>query len=104
MKRRIPKRNDVLELARKLFAKGAYVVSSHAKLRQNERNFSIGDIEGILSNGHYEPRKDEYKEEHDDWNYAIRGHSLDGERARLCIAFDRESLVIIITVIRLERN
>lgn len=82
--------------------KGAYVISNHAKLRQGERNFTIEDIRNILGTGHHEKRKDEYKEEYDDWNYAIRGKTLDNDQARICIAFIENKHFVVITVIRLE--
>lgn len=50
----------------------------------------------------HEKRKDEYKEEYDDWNYAIRGKTLDNDQARICIAFAEEKHFIVITLIRLE--
>ena len=67
-----------------------------------ERLFSVGDIENVISNGYREPRKDEFKSEHQDWNYAVRGKTLDEEKARVCVAFDKRESVIVITVIRLE--
>ena len=71
--------------------KGTYAISKHAKLRQGERCFTIGDIKNII-----------YTDEYADCNYAIRGKTLDDERARICIAFIEKSHFIVITVIRLE--
>lgn len=99
--KRVNKIEDVITLAKNLMSKGAYVISNHAKLRQGERCFTIGDIKNIINTGYHEKKKDEYKEEHADWNYAIRGKTLDDEQARICIAFD-ENCFIVITVIRLE--
>ncbi len=61
--------------------KGTYSISKHAKLRQGERYFTIGDIKNILNTGYHdhEKKKDEYKGEYADWNYAIRGKTLDDE-------------------------
>jgi len=92
----------VIGLARILMQNGAYVVSNHAKFRQGERCFNIGDIKNIIDTGYHEKKKDEYKDEYKDWNYAIRGKTLDSEQARVCIAFIEESRLIVITVIRLE--
>lgn len=99
---RAGKIDNVVDLARNLILKGAYVISSHAKLRQGERCFSIGDIKSIIQTGYHEKRKDEYKEEYDDWNYAIKGNTLDNDPARICIAFAEEKHFIVITIIRLE--
>lgn len=99
---RAEKIQNVAALAKSLMDKGAYVISNHAKLRQSERCFTIGDIKNIISTGYHEKKKDEYKDEFDDWNYAIRGKTLEDEQARVCIAFVEASQFVIITVIRLE--
>lgn len=100
--KRAGKIGNVVALAKSLMLKGAYVISGHAKLRQGERCFTIGDIKNIIITGYHEKKKDEFKDEHADWNYAIRGKTLDAEQARVCIAFIEESHFIVITVIRLE--
>ena len=99
---RVKKIENVAVLAKNLMLKGSYVISNHAKLRQGERCFTIGDIRNIIDTGHHEKRKDEYKEEYADWNYAIRGKTLDNDQARICIAFAEEKHFVVITVIRLE--
>ena len=99
---RVKKLENIVVLAKKLMLKGAYVISNHAQLRQGERCFSIGDIRNIIDTGYHEKRKDEYKEEHADWNYAIRGKTLDNDQARICIAFVEEKHFVVITVIKLE--
>ena len=99
---RVKKIENVVVLAKNLMLKGAYVISNHAKLRQGERCFTIGDIRNIIDTGFHEKRKDEYKEEYADWNYAIRGKTLDNDQARICIAFAEEKHFVVITVIRLE--
>jgi len=98
---RAKKIDNVLLLAKNLLQNGAYVISNHAELRQGERCITIGDIRNIINTGYHEKRKDEYKGEHKDWNYAIRGKTLDCEQARVCIAFMKEKHFIVITVIRL---
>lgn len=100
--KRTTKVENVIALATNLMQKGAYAISKHAKLRQGERCFTIGDIKNIIYTGYHEKKKDEYKDEYDDWNYAIRGKTLDDEQARVCIAFIEEIRFIVITVIRLE--
>lgn len=100
--KRMKKIVDVAALAKNLMQKGAYAISKHAKLRQGERCFTIGDVKNIINTGYHEKKKDEYKDEYADWNYAIRGKTLDHEQARVCIAFIETSRFIVITVIRLE--
>jgi hypothetical protein len=99
---KVKKIENVVVLAKNLMLKGAYVISNHAKLRQGERCFTMGDIRSIIDTGYHEKRKDEYKEEYADWNYAIRGKTLDNDQARICIAFTEEKQFVVITVIRLE--
>lgn len=98
--KRVSKIENVIALVKNLMQKGAYVISGHAKLRQGERGFTIG--ENIINTGYHEKKKDEFKDEYADWNYAISGKTLDDEQARVCIAFIEESYFIVITVIRLE--
>lgn len=99
---RVKKIENVVALAKNLMLKGAYLISNHAKLRQEHRCFTIGDIRNIIDTGYHERRKDKYKEEYADWNYAIRGKTLDNDQARISIAFIEESHFIVITVIKLE--
>ena len=101
MKKRAEKIDQVVALAKKLMAEGAYVISNHAFERGEERRLSIGDIKNVINTGHHEKRKDEYKEEFKDWNYAIRGQTLDQELARVCLAFIKRDRFVVITVIRL---
>lgn len=96
--KRTKKIEDAAALAKNLMQKGAYAISKHAKLRQGERCFTIGDVKNVINTGYHEKKKDEYA----DWNYAIRGKTLDDEQARVCIAFIEERHFIVITVIRLE--
>lgn len=100
--KRVYKIDNIAELARNLMHQGNYVISRHAELRQGERCFSIGDIKNIINTGYHEKKKDEFKEEYADWNYAIRGKTLDNEHARVCIAFIEGNHFVVITVIRLE--
>ena len=95
---------DALELARELFRKGRYAISSHAKLRQKQRSITTADIENVVMRGRREKRKDEYKEEFDDWNYAFRGKTLDNDEARIGIAFNERKSAIVVTVIRLGED
>lgn len=100
--KRATKIENVIALAKNLMQKGDYVISKHAKLRQGERCFTIGDIKNVIKTGFHEKKKDEYKSDHADWNYAIKGTTLDDEPARICVAFIEENHMIVITVIRLE--
>ncbi len=98
-----PKIQEVLKLAQALLAEGRYSVSKHAKLRQQERNVTLADIKNVIISGFHEKRKDQFIAEHRDWNYAIRGKTLDGQDTRVCVSFDDATSMVFITVIRLER-
>jgi hypothetical protein len=101
--KRLKKIENVTALAKNLLEEGSYVISKHAKLRQGERCFTIWDIKNIINTGYHEKKKDEYKDEYADWNYAIKGKTLDDEQARICIAFIKKSHLVI-TIIRLEEK
>ena len=47
--KRTEKIEHVAALAKKLMQKGAYAISNHAKLRQGERCFTIGDVKNIIN-------------------------------------------------------
>ena len=83
--KRAKKIENIAAIAKNLVQKGAYVISKHAKLRQGERCFSIGDIVNIINTGFHEKKKDEYKEEYADWNYAIRGKTLYDEQPEFAL-------------------
>jgi hypothetical protein len=101
MKKRVSKIDHIVVLAKRLMDRGAYVISNHAFERGEERRLSIGDIKNIINTGYHEKKKDEYKEVYNDWNYSIRGQTLDDEAARVCLAFMQKTRLIVITVIRL---
>lgn len=102
MRIRPEKMTNVANLAKRLVERGAYVISNHAYERGKQRTLSVEDIKNVIFTGYHEKRKDEYKEEFTDWNYAIKGKTLDSDFARVCIAFVQESSLIVITVIRLK--
>lgn len=94
----------VVALTKKLMGQGAYIISNHAMTRKGQRSFTVGDIKNIIITGYHEKRKDEYKQEFGDWNYAIHGKTLDDDQARICVAFSEDNHFIVITVIHLEKK
>ena len=81
---------------------GNYVDVTHAQIRQTERNIMRVEYEYVLTkSGWHEKRKDEFKDEYQNWNYAIRGKTIDEREIRVVVSFDDEGLLII-TVIDLE--
>ena len=66
-----------------------------------ERSIIKPEVEYILSNGHHEIRKDQFNAEFDDWDYAIKGKTLDGRNLRIVIALVAPN-VLVITAIDLD--
>lgn len=82
---------------------GDFVVLPHAETRRRERRLSIPDIVHALLNGDRDPVHDEFKEEFQSWNYAVKGKTVDNRPVRIAVAFD-ENKMLIITVIPLGRQ
>ena len=94
---------NVLRLVRQRAHTGDFVILPHAKVRQVERNISVVDIVFVLKNGDRDPERDEFKEDFQSWNYAIKGRTLDNRTLRIAVAFD-ENEMLIITVIPLGKR
>ncbi len=100
MKRSL-KVTDVLKKVRECVDKGRYYDTSHSTLRKRQRCISLPEILYVLRHGHHEKKKDEYKPEHNDWTYAIRGKTVDEKDIRIAVAFDLDGMLII-TVIEID--
>ncbi len=87
-----------------MWDEGSYVISKHANLRQGQRQITIGDIRSVVFSGFHEKSKDVYKDEFNQWVYAVRGLTLDDELARVCVSFVQDRRLFIVTVIRLEKQ
>jgi len=99
---RLVKDEKVLEKIRDKSSCGDYIPVEHAKQRLEQREVTDPEMRYVLATGYREPRKDEFKEEHQSWNYAMRGRTADGRELRVALSFDKDDLLII-TVIDLER-
>ncbi len=105
MKRQRPvKLENVLELAKSLIETGNYLPTFHAECRQFERDITLLDALYVIKNGYREPKYDQFKEEWQAWNYAIRGTTLQNDTVRVIISFDDETKLLIITVINIVRR
>lgn len=99
-----PSKNpDILSIARNAVADGSYTPVDHAKVRLNEREVTISELEQVINTGFREPKKDEFKKEHNSWNYAIRGKTVDKRSLRIAVSLDAQTDVLIITVIDLDK-
>ena len=91
---------DVLKKIHEAIQHGRYRDTRHSMQRGIERGIQLPDILEAIGTGYHEKRKDEYREDFGNWNYAIRGKTCDGEELRVAIYFE-EDRVVIVTVIRL---
>ena len=87
-----------MEQVREALSSGMYKDVVHAQKRQTERQITRPEYTYVLKNGYHEAKKDEFKEEHDAWNYSIRGHTVDKRDIRVAVSFDEEGLLIITTI------
>ena len=96
------KNPNILSIARKAIAEGNYTPVDHAKLRLDEREVTIQEMEQAITRGRHEKSKDEYKFEYKSWNYSIRGKTLDDRELRVAVSLDTTTGLLIITVIDLN--
>jgi hypothetical protein len=80
---------------------GQLLYSDHANSRMRERGIIKPEIERVLNCGHHEARKDQFNEEFDAWDYAIKGKTLDGRNLRIVIAVV-DPKVLVVTAIDLD--
>jgi hypothetical protein len=98
---------ELLTLIEEKIQRGNYLFLPHAKKRQKDRNISDTDVLDILENKakhkrQRNKRKDSYTEGFIDWNYCIEGLDLDKNKIRIIVSFEKESDLLIVTVIRLD--
>ncbi len=65
----------------------------------NERHVVRPEVRQILSSGWWKPDYDEWNEEHEAWNYALEGYTVDNRRLRVAVAFDPDDEAIVVTVV-----
>jgi phage terminase large subunit-like protein len=74
----------------------------HATERQEERSITRPELLKVLRTGFHEKKKDQFKEEYQAWNYAIRGKTVDERNLRVIVSFDLNGMLII-SAIDLDR-
>ena len=77
---------------------GTYLDTRHASVRKAERMITLLEVLHVLRGGFHEKKKDEYKPEHKDWNYAIRGKTVDGRSLRIAVAFAVPGMLVITAI------
>ena len=80
---------------------GTFLDTSHAFDRQAQRRITRPEMLYVLRHGYHEKRKDSFSDEYQEWNYAIRGKTMDKRNLRIVVSFD-ESGMLIITAIDLD--
>jgi hypothetical protein len=97
------KAKNLLDIIKAKVNRGHFLILPHALVRQGQRSISVPDIIQVLMTGWHEVKKDQYTEEFKEWNYAIRGKTIDDRDLRIIASFDEKN-ILIITVIDLKRN
>jgi hypothetical protein len=101
-RRRPQKHEDVPALVREHVKAGRFLDTRHALDRRRERRINRPEVLYVLCHGYHEKRKDEFKEANGAWNYSIRGKTVDGCDLRVCVSFEDELGMLIITAIVLD--
>lgn len=96
------KRPNLLSDVARCLTSGEYFDTFHSTTRLALRGITRADIEHVLRSGWHERSKDSFDVAHAEWNYAIRGVTIDDRRLRVIVSFDEEVLVIV-TAIDLDR-
>ena len=96
------KESNIIEKIKKCVSSGNYIYTGHAQQRLQQREVTRQEVKQVLSNGHHEKRKDTYDEDFSEWNYSIKGKTLDSKNLRVIISFDVNNMLII-TVIDLDK-
>jgi len=102
MAKRDSKLKDILKITKECLESGKYIYVGHAQQRLQEREVTRLEVKQVLKNGYHEKRKDEFKEDHQTWNYSIRGKTIDKKELRVAVTFDKNNMLII-TVIDLSK-
>ena len=89
------KRAYVLLQAGRCIDSGNYLDTMHATRRQSERAITRPEILQVLKRGYHEQRKDRFDELHGEWNYAVRGKTVDGRAIRIIISSEDSVLLIV---------
>lgn len=92
---------DLLNKIRKAVLSGNYQETEHAKHRAKERGIIGSDYEYVLKTGSHEPSKDKFDNNYREWNYAIRGKTIDKKELRIIVTIEDDGLLLI-TVIDLN--
>lgn len=77
---------------------GTFFDTRHAAERKSERDISLLEVIHVLKGGYHERKKDEFKPEHNDWSYSIRGKTVDKRPLRVVVAFAEPGMLVITAI------
>ena len=97
---RTEKLENVMDTIKGCLATGHFLDTFHSNTRMKTRLVTRSEVLYVLRNGHHEKKKDKYDDQYQEWNYSIRGKTLDKVDLRIIVSFD-EFGMLIITVIKL---
>ena len=98
-----PKIGNLLTEINKAIAQGKYLDTRHSIKRQSERNITRYEVLQALTSGFHEKRKDVFDLRFKEWNYAIRGKTIDRKDLRIIISFDQANMIIITAIELMKR-
>ncbi len=90
-----PKVPVLLKLIQEKVEAGKLRYSVHANERMLERGIIKPEVEFVLRNEPHNKRKDEFKENQKDWDYAIEGKTVDGRKLRIAVAVVEPNLLVV---------
>ncbi len=93
-----PKATGLLDLIKETVEAGRLRYSGHAGERMKERSIIKPEVEHALKNGRHNKSKDKFSEEHEDWDYAIEGKTVDGRKLRIVVAIIAPNLLVITAI------
>lgn len=93
---------NVLDKAKKAILTGKYIYTGHAQDRLQQRDVTRLEVKQIIKNGHHEKKKDQFDDTLNEWNYSIKGKTIDQRKLRVIISFDKNGMLII-TIIDLDK-
>jgi hypothetical protein len=89
---------NLLAVVRAAVETGEYRDTTHSLVRQSGRAITGPEMEYVLKTGYHESSKDTFEEAYDEWNYAIRGRTLDKRDLRIVVSFDMDGMLIITAI------
>lgn len=96
-----PKVSNLLTLVKLALKGGNYRYTGHAEERLQLRLVTRLEVKQALFSGYHEKRKDKFDEDYREWNYSIRGKTIDERELRIVVSF--EEALLIITIIDLDK-